>query len=165
MTLKKTCWYSFIHPCRIGALIARPGSTSLDIFNAFGFFLGSAFQIQDDVLNLIGSRDLYGKEIFGDIYEGKRTLILSRLAGSINPTEHARLSRFLSLPRGQRRETEVAWVFDAIERHDCVGYARQAAARLVEGARAAFPAAYAGASGEDREFVAHCLDFMTERDA
>ena len=29
MTLKKTCWYSFIHPCRIGALIARPGSTRI----------------------------------------------------------------------------------------------------------------------------------------
>jgi geranylgeranyl diphosphate synthase, type II len=165
MTLKKTCWYSFIHPCRIGALIARPDSTNLDAFNAFGFFLGAAFQIQDDVLNLIGSRDRYGKEIFGDIYEGKRTLILSRLAGLIDRSERAQLSRFLGLPRSQRRETEVAWVFEAMERHDCVAYARKAAARLIDGARAAFPTAFAGASGEDRDFIAHCLDFMTERDA
>ena len=100
MTLKKTCWYSFIHPCRIGALIARPSSVNLDVFNAFGFFLGAAFQIQDDVLNLVGSRDRYGKEIFGDIYEGKRTLnSLTRLARLINPSENARLSGFLGLPR------------------------------------------------------------------
>jgi geranylgeranyl diphosphate synthase, type II len=92
-------------------------------------------------------------------------LILSRLARLINPSEHARLSRFLGLPRSQRRETEVAWVFDAIERHDCIAYARQAAGRLVDGARAAFPSAFAGASGEDRDFIAQCLDFMTERDA
>ncbi len=165
MTLKKTCWYSFIHPCRIGALIARGGDANLDPFKAFGFFLGAAFQIRDDILNLVGSRDRYGKEILGDIYEGKRTLILARLASRVDPSEHARLSRFLGTPRSQRKELEVAWIFDAIERHDCVAYARNAAARLAEGARAAFPAAFAGASGEDRDFVAHFLDYMIERDA
>jgi geranylgeranyl diphosphate synthase type II len=165
MTLKKTCWYSFIHPCRIGALIARPRDPNLDAFNAFGFFLGAAFQIWDDVLNLIGSRDLYGKEILGDIYEGKRSLMLARLAGLADQAERARLSRFLALPRSQRREAEVAWVFDAMERYGCIDYARNAAASLLDGAREAFPTAFAGASGEDRDFVAHCLDFMTERDA
>jgi geranylgeranyl diphosphate synthase type II len=165
MTLKKTCWYSFIHPCRIGAVIARRGDANLDAFNVFGFFLGAAFQIRDDILNLTGSRDRYGKEILGDIYEGKRTLMLGRLAGLLDQSEHARLSRFLATPRSQRQESEVAWVFDAMERHDCVAFARRAAARLVEGARAAFPTAFAGASGVDRDFVAHCLDYMTERDA
>ena len=165
MTLKKTCWYSFIHPCRIGALIARGGDAKLDAFNAFGFFLGAAFQIRDDILNLTGSRDRYGKEILGDIYEGKRTLMLARLAGRVDASERARLSRFLAAPRGQRKEAEVAWVFDAMERHNCFAYARSAAARLAEGARAAFPAAFAGASGDDRDFIAHFLDFMIERDA
>jgi geranylgeranyl diphosphate synthase type II len=35
----------------------------------------------------------------------------------------------------------------------------------VEGAKAAFPSAFAGAPGEDRDFIAHFLDFMIERDA
>jgi geranylgeranyl diphosphate synthase, type II len=165
MTLKKTCWYSFMHPCRIGSVIARPREPNLDAFNAFGFYLGAAFQIQDDVLNLVGSHDRYGKEIFGDIYEGKRTLMLARLAAVVDPTERGRLSRFLATPRNARKEAEVAWVFDAMERHDCVGYAGKAAAKLVEGARAVFPAAFAGASGVDRDFIAHCLDFVTGRDA
>ncbi len=165
MTLKKTCWYSFIHPCRIGALIARGRDANLEHFKAFGFFLGAAFQIRDDILNLVGSRDRYGKEILGDIYEGKRTLILARLASLVDPSEHARLSRFLATPRSERKEAEVAWVFGAMERHNCVAYARDAATRLAEGARAAFPAAFAGASGEDRDFLAHFLDFMIERDA
>ena len=137
----------------------------LDPFKAFGFFLGAAFQIRDDILNLIGSRERYGKEIFGDIYEGKRTLMLARLASLVDASEHARLCRFLATPRSERKESEVTWVFDSMERHNCVAYARNAAARLAEGARAAFPAAFAGASGEDRDFVAHFLDFMIERDA
>jgi geranylgeranyl diphosphate synthase type II len=164
MTLKKTCWYSFIHPCRIGALIARGRDANLEAFNEFGFFLGAAFQIHDDILNLTGSQDRYGKEILGDIYEGKRTLILAKLVGALNSKDHARLSRFLAMPRGERKESEVVWVFDAMKRHDCIAYARAAAGRLVEGARAAFPAAFAGASGADRDFIAHFLDFMIERD-
>ena len=88
-----------------------------------------------------------------------------KLASLVDASEHARLSRFLATPRNQRKELEVAWVFDAMERHDCVTYARNAAARLAERARAAFPTAFAGASGEDRDFVAHFLDFMIDRDA
>jgi len=165
MTLKKTCWYSFIHPCRIGAVVARRGDANLDAFNAFGFFLGAAFQIRDDVLNLIGSQDRYGKEILGDLYEGKRTLMLARLAGALDQKENARLSGFLSAPRNERKATEVAWVFDAMNRHECVAYALSAASRLVEGAREAFPTAFAGTAGADRDFIAHFLDFMIERDA
>ena len=45
----------------------------------FGFFLGAAFQIQDDLLNLLGTEREYGKEINGDLCEGKRTLPLIHL--------------------------------------------------------------------------------------
>ena len=99
MTLKKTCWYSFIHPCRIGALIARPGRLDLDRFNEFGYFLGAAFQIQDDVLNLVGSRERYGKEIGGDLYEGKRTLMLAHLFEQTSPQERRKLQDLLGRSR------------------------------------------------------------------
>jgi geranylgeranyl diphosphate synthase, type II len=54
MVLKKTCWLATIHPCRVGALIGSAGMLDLDCFIRFGFFLGAAFQIQDDLLNLVG---------------------------------------------------------------------------------------------------------------
>ena len=52
MVLKKTSWLAVIHPMRVGALIGTRGRTDLDRFIRFGFFLGAAFQIQDDLLNL-----------------------------------------------------------------------------------------------------------------
>src|SRR5205085_12243514 len=79
MVLKKTCWYTTIFPSRAGALIGTRTEDGLDRFIRFGFFLGAAFQIQDDVLNLIGDEARYGKEIDGDIREGKRTLMLLHL--------------------------------------------------------------------------------------
>ncbi|RYG30217.1 MAG: polyprenyl synthetase family protein, partial [Chitinophagaceae bacterium] len=79
MILKKTCWYTCIHPIRIGAMIGTHGKTDPDLFNRLGYFMGVAFQIQDDVLNLVAEEKKYGKEIGGDITEGKRTLILIHL--------------------------------------------------------------------------------------
>ena len=74
LVLKKTAWYSFIHPLRIGALVANGDDPNLGRFDRFGYLLGVAFQITDDVLNLNGNVARYGKEINGDLWEGKRTL-------------------------------------------------------------------------------------------
>ena len=63
---------------------ARSGPISTR-FNRFGYYLGTAFQIQDDVLNLVGDARKYGKEIGGDLLEGKRTLILAHLFKSAQP--------------------------------------------------------------------------------
>lgn len=54
MILKKTCWYTIIHPMRIGYLTAIGDTEDIDKFNRFGYYMGSAFQIQDDLLNLVG---------------------------------------------------------------------------------------------------------------
>jgi len=35
--------------------------------------------VHDDLLNLVGDGDVYGKEVDGDLYEGKRTLVLIHL--------------------------------------------------------------------------------------
>ena len=169
MTLKKTCWYSFIQPCRIGALIARPddvasGRLNLDDFNSFGFFLGAAFQIQDDVLNLIGSKEKYGKEIGGDIYEGKRTLMLARLARFIAPTERVQLQAFLEKPRQTRSQKEIDWVIERMQAHDCISYAQNASRNLLSAAQKAFSPLFGDASPEDRQFIVNCMDYMVSRD-
>jgi geranylgeranyl diphosphate synthase, type II len=67
MTLKKTCWYTTIYPSRVGALIGTRDNVDVDRFVRFGFFLGAAFQIQDDLLNLTGDHARYGKELSGDL--------------------------------------------------------------------------------------------------
>ena len=73
MCVKKTCWYSFITPCRLGLIIGHPAASPKDLvkplasLTRFGMILGIAFQIQDDVLNLQGEIETYGKEIGGDI--------------------------------------------------------------------------------------------------
>jgi geranylgeranyl diphosphate synthase type II len=102
MVLKKTCWYTCIEPCRIGALVATAGHADLSVFDEFGFFMGAAFQIRDDLLNLVGATARYGKEPRGDILEGKRTLMLVHAHSAAGTHERARLRAFLELPRRER---------------------------------------------------------------
>ena len=166
MVLKKTSWYSFIHPARIGALIAQPERTDLDGFNRFGYYLGTAFQIQDDVLNLTGDRGKYGKEIGGDLLEGKRTLILAHIFKNGSAHETQRLKVFLGKPRAQRLPREVAWVYDLLRSRGSIEYARNAARVFAEAARRELETAYAGASpGGDVDFVRSLLDHMVSRDS
>ena len=165
MVLKKTGWYSFIHPARIGALIAQPERLDLDGFNRFGYYLGTAFQIRDDVLNLSGDRRTYGKEIGGDLLEGKRTLILAHLFKSGNAQEKERLRSFLAKPRAQRLPREVSWIYDLLHRYGSIEYARKAARDFAEGARRELQTAYAGAKpGPQLDFVQSLLDYMVNRE-
>jgi geranylgeranyl diphosphate synthase type II len=165
MSLKKTCWYSFIHPCRIGALIAERDPGSLDQFNRFGYYVGTAFQIQDDVLNLVGDPRKYGKEIGGDLLEGKRTLILAHLFKNCSGHEKDRLRTFLSKPRPKRLASEVAWVQQLFDRYGSIEHARHVAHELLTGAQRELELAYGGASGNsDRLFLDRLVQYVVDRE-
>jgi geranylgeranyl diphosphate synthase type II len=166
MALKKTCWYSFIQPCRIGALVATGGDADLDRFNQFGYFLGIAFQIQDDILNLVGDRRRYGKEIGGDIWEGKRTLMLAHLLGACTADERERLRGFLGKPRKQRLAREVAWVYELLNRYRAIEHARQVARTFADGARQQLAVAFEGSvAGADLAFLRQLVEYVSSRDA
>src|SRR5436309_9386708 len=145
LVLKKTAWYSFIHPMRIGALVAG-ADDGLDRFNRFGFLLGAAFQIQDDVLNLVGSHARYGKEIAGDLCEGKRTLVLSHAFERAAPTERTRLQNVYSRPGERRLQRELVDLYDLLGRTGSIEWARLAAAALTSAAQKEFPVAFARAN-------------------
>ena len=166
MVLKKTCWYSFIHPCRIGALVAGQEPDDLDALNRFGHDLGTAFQIQDDVLNLTGSRTKYGKEIGGDILEGKRTLMLAHLLRSCDAHEKSRLRAFLGKPRDQRLPREVAWVSERLAAHGSIEHARRVARAFVARALVDFDEAFGALPRcPDLAFLRALVDMVVERSA
>jgi len=130
MILKKTCWYSIIYPCRVGALIGSRHRPEPTPFVRFGYYLGAAFQIQDDLLNLIGDESAYGKELNGDLWEGKRTVMMIRLFRESTPRERAELAAILGRPRSHRSVADVRWIRDRMEAYGAIEYARQLANSL-----------------------------------
>jgi geranylgeranyl diphosphate synthase type II len=164
MTLKKTCWYTAIYPIRVGALIGTRDGVDLDAFVRFGFFLGTAFQIQDDLLNLEGDHAQYGKELEGDLREGKRTLMLIRLLEVATQDERARALRLLALPRSDKPAAELAWLRDTLLRLDCIDYARAVAHAMAGAALGEFRRAFDGArDGRDKRFIESLPYWVLER--
>lgn len=137
MSTKKTGWYTCISPCRMGAVCA--GETDprlLDRFNEVFRLVGIAFQIQDDVLNLIGEERLYGKEPLGDLLEGKRTVMLIHLCRSADAPARARIEEILRLPRAQKTQRDAEELLAAMEQFGSIEYAVALADRLAhEGVR------------------------------
>ena len=164
MTLKKTCWYTTIYPSRVGALIATRGAVDLDRFVRFGFFLGAAFQIQDDLLNLVGDHASYGKEMDGDLGEGKRTLMLIHLLRGAPGRDKTRLARVLAQPRSARRRADIRWIRERMDRHGAIDHARQVAHALAGAAMHEFKVAYEGApDSRDRRFIEALPYWVLER--
>ena len=163
LVLKKTAWYSFIHPMRIGALLAGD-SGDLDRFNRFGFLLGAAFQIQDDVLNLTGDLHRYGKEIGGDLWEGKRTLILVHAFDNVGSTDRRWLERLFFTPRERRLPRELDRANDLLLSSGSIDWARTVSADLAAAASREFDVAFAGAQdGPDQALVRTLVDFVATR--
>ena len=165
MTLKKTCWYSFIHPCRIGAMIATRDGIDLDRFNLFGFYLGAAFQIQDDLLNLVGEQEKYGKEIGGDLLEGKRTLMLVHLLRHSEARDANRIQAFLREPRRIRSSGEVHWIINQMQHYGSIEYARSVLRHLAGAALYEFTHAYGGIENSaEKTFMQHLIEYVASRD-
>lgn len=163
MVLKKTCWYTTIFPLRAGALIGSRGRFDLDRLTRFGFFLGAAFQIQDDLLNLDAYSDEYGKESCGDIYEGKRTVMLIALLRALGGDERARLLDFLQRDRGARDLAEIRAIRTNLDRHGCTERARQIAHALAGVARAEWHQMGVRESSSECEFIAHLPTWVLSR--
>lgn len=163
MVLLKTCWLTTIHPLRVGCLIGSNGRMDLDPLIRLGFFMGAAFQIQDDVLNLVEA-PAYGKERNGDLYEGKRTLMLIHALKHARPGPRARLQAFLAMPRDGRSDTEVRWVQQLIESTGALDHARQVAAALAGAGLYEFDRIFAGTRpSRDLRFLRAVVTWVLQR--
>jgi geranylgeranyl diphosphate synthase type II len=164
LIMRKTCWYTTVHPMRVGALIGSWGRADLDRLVRFGFYLGAAFQIRDDLLNLVGEEASYGKERCGDLLEGKRTLMLNHVLAAARGAERAELLGYLQRRREERTDVDVELVLGAMRRYGSIEFASEFARGIADAAHGAFEEAFAGVpDGEDRRFVEAMISWMLDR--
>jgi geranylgeranyl diphosphate synthase, type II len=64
----------------LGGLVGGGRRSQVRALRRFGLLLGKAFQVQDDLLDVVGDPHDFGKTIGGDILEGKKTYLLLRAA-------------------------------------------------------------------------------------
>jgi geranylgeranyl diphosphate synthase type II len=165
MSFKKTCWYTFIAPMQIGAIIADTQSSQLSLLRRFAIYIGVAFQIQDDVLNLIADEGLYGKEIGGDLWEGKRTLMLLHMMRTASTSEQEKALSIMERPRNEKTADDIRYLYSLIHTYDSIDYARNFARQLARKAEQILFQAYAWMpSSVHRDFLLGMAGYVIDRD-
>ena len=60
--------------CHLGSILGGVEESTQDAYRSFGYALGIAFQVQDDILGIWGDETITGKSAASDLLEGKKTL-------------------------------------------------------------------------------------------
>lgn len=130
MVKSKTAWYSAAYPLAIGAMAAGADAEVQEGLIELGIHAGIAFQLQDDLLNLVGDPAAQGKDFRSDITEGKRTLAvvyaLEHLAGA------ARAELVELLNAGTTAEAKLERAVELIEQGGGIEHCQELAQRESE---------------------------------
>lgn len=73
----KTSSYSFVYPLLLGSILGNYNHQDSDCLKMFGYSLGTAYQLIDDIEGLFGDQKVTGKSNLSDIREAKRTYIMA----------------------------------------------------------------------------------------
>ncbi|MEM1422620.1 MAG: polyprenyl synthetase family protein [Planctomycetota bacterium] len=120
--------------CELGAKHAGADAQTSQRMYDFGRDLGVAFQIQDDLLDLVGEERVVGKTLGKDIEMGKVTLPVLHHLAHCDATQKAELTTLIraQVPLNGERRT----IVDRLHATGSVEYAKKAASDLVERAKA-----------------------------
>ena len=128
MATHKTAHYSGAVPLAIGAIIGGGTEMQIEGLRNYGLDTGLAFQIQDDLLNLVGSKESTQKGFRDDITEGKRTLIVVHALQTLENGDRDRLIEILS---SKTKDPDLlAEAVDIMTASGSVDYARNYAENL-----------------------------------
>jgi geranylgeranyl diphosphate synthase, type II len=164
LIMHKTCWYTTIHPLRVGAIVGSGGTAELGPLVRFGFHFGAAFQIRDDLLNLVGDEQVYGKEILGDLYEGKRTLPLVHLLSEAHGSDRELVRDYLRRSRSERSPELVHTVRQLMDDYGSISFTSEFAEGILLVAEEYFEDAFADAEpGPDLDFLRALVPYVWAR--
>ena len=126
----KAAYYSVYGPLQLGAIAAGAGSEKeLNMLREIGNPAGLAFQIMDDILDMTADEKLFGKKRYGDLFEGKLTLIIYHTYQSATPQERERIDSIYRKRREEKSEEEISFLVSMIEKYGGLDYARSVAER------------------------------------
>lgn len=122
----KTALYGFTAPLVCGAMLSGGDPELINKLERFGRYVGTAYQLRDDLLGLYGQSSVVGKPTDSDLAQGKRTFPL--LAAYLRATPEARQElETLCIP-GPKDETMLQRARELVEQHE----GRAATERLIE---------------------------------
>ena len=143
--------------CRLGALYAGADGPTVAAMERYGLSLGIAFQIQDDLLDLLGETRHVGKTLGIDVEKGKLTLPLIHFLRTAPPEHRALLKSLLATGAEVDRVEKIR---NLVLPSGSIEYARRRARELVHEAQGCLDAL---AEGEAKHVLAAMAEFVVTR--
>jgi octaprenyl-diphosphate synthase len=117
----------FSSSCHLGGLLAQANSKEVRSLADFGLNTGIAFQIADDLLDIVGDEKTTGKTLGSDADKNKPTLAVIHLLKAADERERAAIENQSAVaPEGAASLTEM------LKRHGSLDYARMRAKEFVD---------------------------------
>ncbi len=163
MVMRKTSWYTTMHPLVMGGLAAEDTSVDTDALLRFGASLGAVFQMVND-LNGLSESARGGQAPCEDLQEGKRTVALLHLHRQLDQSGKRRLTESLAKHRAERTPEQIGWMLDRMDEHGSIDHAHKVLQGIVSVAEREAELAFGGLpDSHDREIllgmVGHVLSF------
>jgi octaprenyl-diphosphate synthase len=158
--IRRKTAYLFSGCAEIGGLLGKSTAEQRTALREYGFNLGIAFQIVDDVLDYTADEAALGKPVGGDLREGKVTLPVILLLQKAGPDVAALIQRVVT--DGQVTPDEWRTIKDLLAHHGAVEAAFERAVTYAGCARehlmGAFPAS------QERDGLIALTDYVLSRD-
>jgi len=120
----------FSSSCELGGLLSGAGETEIGLLREFGLNFGIAFQITDDLLDIVGDESKTGKSLGSDVDKDKLTLAVIHLLRTVDENERDIVKDRLSNP-GRNKEVLLAM----LNRFGSLEYTRNQAMEFIDKAR------------------------------
>jgi geranylgeranyl diphosphate synthase type II len=101
---------------KIGSILGGADMKDAELIADFGENLGLAFQLQDDILDVYGSPEKFGKQVGGDIISNKKTYLLIKALELANTTQATELNKWLDAEQfdNQQKVEAITAVYSAV---------------------------------------------------
>jgi len=119
--------------CELAAVIAAEDQTMKNTLGQFGMYLGTAFQIADDVLDYTADDESLGKNLGDDFKEGKLTLPLIYILKNGDEKSKTQITEAIKSPSS----TDFVAVKNMVKQSEAINYTLQQAKELSNKAKAA----------------------------
>lgn len=156
----KTAVYTIEGPLHIGALLAGANQKQIEKLSDFAIPLGKAFQLQDDILGMFGTRQRIGKPVGSDIREGKKTLLVLKALERAGTQQ----AKFLIQCLGNRllKEKQVQKVQDIVRSTGSLEYSQRLVQSYLEQANRALTSTKMNKEGQG--FLRYIAQYIANRD-
>jgi len=121
----KTSYYTVYGPMQFGAMIAGQKDAELERIKEYGYPLGIAFQMKDDILDCLADEKKFGKTIGNDIMEGVKTAILWHFVRNASEPELKKVEAVYKKERQEKTKEDVKMVMDMFKKYNSFDFAQE----------------------------------------